>query len=315
MIAIALAAPWRWAISRANVRYLVAPLVLTALLLFPVYGERSSYLELNSRLLSENKQVMASEDRDLRALYETLAELPPGRVYAGLQNNWGGDYLVGSVPVYALLIAEGMDMLSFYPHAHSLNSAGLVLFDEKRWEHYNIYNIRYVVAPEGRTLPGFASPIRKFGRHRLYQVETTGYFDLVGADQSFAGDRSGFFEGVSSWLASDQSSVKQHPVVSIGGSGTTKGRAAPLPLAQSWDLIREFEISSGPSHCGRSGSRRQCFGGGRIRGARKPAAFESHLSSQLAGHRRWSRDAYGHADAQFYRDSTTCRRPPSAARI
>ena len=247
MIAIALAAPWRWAISRANVRYLVVPLVLTALLLFPVYGERSSYLELNSRLLSENKQVMASEDRDLRALYETLAELPPGRVYAGLQNNWGGDYLVGSVPVYALLIAEGMDMLSFYPHAHSLNSAGLVLFDEKRWEHYNIYNIRYVVAPEGRTLPGFASPIRKFGRHRLYQVETTGYFDLVGADQSFAGDRSGFFEGVSSWLASDQSSVKQHPVVSIGGSGTTKGRAAPLPLAQSWDLIREFEISSGPS--------------------------------------------------------------------
>jgi len=247
MIAIAFAAPWRWAISRADVRYLVAPLVLTALLLFPVYGERASYLALNSRLLSENEQVMDSENQDLSALYVALEELPPGRVYAGVQNNWGGSYLVGSVPVYALLVAEGMDMLGFYPHAHSLNTEGLVLFDENRWEHYNLYNVRYVVAPQGRALPDFVRPIHEFGRHRLYQVETTGYFDLVGADQAFAGDRSDFFQGVSSWLASGLPSVKQHPVVMIGGSGPINGGAPPLPLAQSGDLIAKLEIPAGPS--------------------------------------------------------------------
>ena len=136
-------------------------------------------------------------------------------------------------------------MLGFYPHTHSLNSDGLVLFDDKRWEHYNLYNVRYVVAPEGLKLPNFARPIQKFGRHRLYQVETSGYFDLVGGDQTFAGDRSGFFQGVSSWLASDLSSVKQHPVVSIGGSGRIGGGAEPLPLAQSGNLIKELEVSSG----------------------------------------------------------------------
>ena len=31
----------------------------------------------------------------------------------------------------------------------------------------------------------------------------------------------------------------------------------------------------------------------------KPAATESHLSSELAGYRRWGRDGYRHADAEL----------------
>ena len=247
MMAIALAAPWRWAVSRAGVQYLVAPLALTALLLFPVYGERASYLTLNARLMRESQQAMAAEDQDLSALFEKLNQLPPGRVYAGQRNNWGWDYIVGCcIPVYALLNAEGRDNLGFYPHAHSLNSEGLVLFDENRREHYNLYNVRYVVAPQGRAFPEFVRPLQDFGRHRLYRVETTGYFDLVGADQAFAGDRTGFFQGVSSWLASDLPSVKQHPVVIIGGSGRIKGGPEPLPLAQAGDLIPKLEVPTSP---------------------------------------------------------------------
>ena len=43
LIAIALAAPWRWAVSRRNVWYVAAALALTSLVLLPVYIERRSY--------------------------------------------------------------------------------------------------------------------------------------------------------------------------------------------------------------------------------------------------------------------------------
>ncbi len=66
-------------------------------------------------------------------------------------------------------------------------------FDENRWEHYNLFNVRYVVASEGLKFPDFVQPLQQFGPHRLYRVETTGYFDLVGSNLAFAGGRSELF--------------------------------------------------------------------------------------------------------------------------
>ena len=247
LMAIGLAAPWRWAVTRAGAQYFVAPLVLTVLLVLPVYIERASYLSENASKMRASQQAMATEDQDLSGLFEKLKELPPGRVYAGLSHNWGWFHRVGCcTPVYLLLNAEGLDMLGLQPHALSLNSDVLILFDENRWEHYNLYNVRYVVAPLGRIFPDFVRPLQEFGRYRLYQVETTGYFDLVGADLAFAGDRTDFLQGVSSWLASGLSSVKQHPVVVIGGSGRIKGGPEPLSLAQAGPMISKLEVAASP---------------------------------------------------------------------
>ena len=101
-------------------------------------------------------------------------------------------------------------------HAFSLNSDVQNLFDENRWELYNLYNVRYVVAPEGRTFPSFVRPLQQFGRHRLYQVETTGYFDLVGSGLEFAGGKTDFYPAASAWLASELPGTKQHPTMLIG---------------------------------------------------------------------------------------------------
>ena len=110
-----------------------------------------------------------------------LCNLPPGRVYAGLGGTWGKTYRVGAVPIYALLTANGLDTVGYLYHALSLNGDVQVLFDENRAEEYNLFNIRYVVAPIDHPFPAFVKPIRDFGRHRLYQVDTTGYFDVVDA--------------------------------------------------------------------------------------------------------------------------------------
>ncbi len=72
------------------------------------------------------------------------------------------------------------------------------------------------MAPEDQVFPAFVRPLQQFGRHRLYQVETTGYFDLVGSDLTFAGVKSDVYPAASGWLASELPSIKQHPTMLIG---------------------------------------------------------------------------------------------------
>jgi len=219
LIAVALGALWRWACSRANVWYVAAALALTLLVLLPVYSERRSYLVVNTFVIKESRALVA-KDEDLAALVEKLKQLPPGRVWAGhrypVLDHWSDQYRVGFINVNQLLQAEGLDMVEKVYHTYSLNSDVLINFDEQRWDHYNLYNARYVVAPEDQIFPDFVRPIQQFGRHRLYQVETTGYFDLVGSGLEFVGGRTDFYPAESAWLASELPSIKQHPTMVIG---------------------------------------------------------------------------------------------------
>ena len=192
LAAVALAAPLRWALSRARIWYAVAALGLILLVLSPVYIERRSYLGQNANSINEGRQALIAEGDDLTALFETLNQLPPGRVYAGQErgfvlDHWSDDYRVGDLRVVSLLLAEGLDMVGKVYSSYSLNSDVLINFDEQRYDHYNLYNARYVVAPEGQVFPDFVQPIQQFGQHRLYRVETTGYFDLAGSELNRCG--------------------------------------------------------------------------------------------------------------------------------
>ena len=245
LMAIALAAPWRWAVSRSNFWFVAAVLALTLLVLLPVYSERKSALAGNALFISEKQHGLFEEKQELNDLVEYLERLPPGRVYAGQTENWGRQYSVGPTPVYALLQAEGLDMTGRLYHALSFNSDIFRYFDETRRDLYNLYNIRYVVAPEEQMLPDFVKPLQQFGRHRLYQVETTGYFDLVGSGLAFAGGKTDFYPAASSWLASGLPGAKQHPKVFIGS--TSQGIERPLPLRAAVDVIPTVKASAGPS--------------------------------------------------------------------
>lgn len=239
LMGIGLALPWSWALSRLKARYLLIPASLTALVLFPVYRERGAYLAQNAQWQAESRVAFAVEDQDLDALFKTLQQLPPGRVYAGLPAKWGKDYKVGAVPMYALLNGVGLDMLGYLYHALSFNGDVQVLFDDGRVEQYNLFNVRYVVVPVDWTVPQFYKPLGDFGRHRLYRVETTGYLDLVGSDQPFAGSKSDVFPAASSWLVSDLVGAKQHPTVFLGSTGD----AQLYPLSQATQIISHIRAA------------------------------------------------------------------------
>ena len=230
---------------QGNTRYLLVTAVLTALLLYPVYRERADYLAQNAGWMAESQIAFAAEAQDIEALTETLWQLPPGRVYVGRAANWGKEYKVGAVPVYALLNSAGLDMLGKLYHALSLNADIQVLFDESRPEHYNLFNVRYVVAPADRTFPDFVRPLQAFGRHRLYQVETSGYFDLVGSDLAFIGDKKDFYPAASRWLWSDRPRVKQHPTLFL--SEATGDDQQLFPLSQAGAVMAQTSFLAEPA--------------------------------------------------------------------
>ncbi len=212
-IGLGLEAIWKLAGSRNTIQQLGIAAILIAALLYPVYKERISFLVENAVFMEESQAAYASELEDISRLIETLQQSSPGRVYAGLRGNWGKDYKVGAVPVSAIINAAGFDTVGYLYHALSLNSDIMVLFDESRPEQYNLFNIRYIVAPSDRIFPEFVQPIGEFGRHHLYKMTTTGYFDLIGSSEAFTGTKTDFYEAASYWLGSDLPRVKQHPTI------------------------------------------------------------------------------------------------------
>jgi hypothetical protein len=229
--------------------YVAAALALTSLVLLPVYIERRSYLTLNADTMKGCQKLEDAGDKDLTALFEKLRQLPPGRIYAGITTRdverWADNDYIGCTSVLARLHTEGLDMVGRIYQSLSLTSDVQVNFDERRWEHYNLFNARYVVAPEGQRFPDFVKPLQQFGRHQLYQVETTGYFDLVSSDLTFWGGPIDFYPAASSWLASGLPSVKQHPTVLMGRASSPNER--PAPLSSAAGVISKVEVSVGPS--------------------------------------------------------------------
>ncbi len=96
LAAVALGASWCWAVTRLNMWYSVAALVLTLALLIPVFIDRQSVAADNSNRLDRCQQSEYEEDPDVTALFTELKQLPEGRLYVGRyvynQSHWGASY-------------------------------------------------------------------------------------------------------------------------------------------------------------------------------------------------------------------------------
>ncbi|MFH1140653.1 MAG: hypothetical protein V1724_03050 [Chloroflexota bacterium] len=246
LIGVGFAALWEFAQGKPRLwRFAVLPLV-ALLLLAPIYKERFDYLAANSRWMEENSRWFAKEQKDLDSLLAALQSLPPGRVYSGLGGNWGKDYRVGYVPMYALYPGAGIDSLGYLYHALSLNADIQVNFDETRSDQYELFNVRYVVLPTDRTPPAFLTRMDQFGRHVLYQAPASGYFELVDSDIALVGDKADWYKANLQWLQSPLPASKQHPSIffSLGkvqatypatllmGQVDANTLAASVPVAQ-----------------------------------------------------------------------------------
>jgi len=191
----------------------VIPFFILLLTIFLVYPRTFDYVKYNTLWIKEQNQVFKNGEKDFNNLLNYLKNSPSGRIYAGRPGNWGHQFKIGDTPLYMALSVRGFPVVDFLPETWSPNSDNENYFDERLAEHFNLYNIRYVIAPSDVTFPKFIQKKTAYGPYNVYEVNTSGYFDIVGSNLRVLTDKRKFVNLVHLWQQSTLVAQKNHPLI------------------------------------------------------------------------------------------------------
>ncbi|MBZ5677905.1 MAG: glycosyltransferase family 39 protein [Acidobacteriia bacterium] len=199
LASIGLAAIWREVAQRWHVGVAAAA---TVLLFYPMVRERAVNLSNNAEWGRKN---LAAYEANRQFLEVAISEARQqgGRAYAGLAAAWGGQFKIGDVPFYAFLSEANVPAVAFLYHAMALTSDIMVRFNEWNPIHYQLFNIRTVVAPAGVPLPPFLIQRQQVGPFRILDAPGSSYFDVVDVLASVKTNRNNFYDLNDRWLQSD----------------------------------------------------------------------------------------------------------------
>jgi len=234
--------------AKANAHAAVAVALLLVFLL-PAMGERRRFYGLNTQWIERTRKAVA-EDADARAMIAAVKQLPPGRVYAGLRANWGKELAFGDIKFYDLLTFN--QIVAFAPPYSDMSlSADMIWhFDERSKAQYDLFNVRYVVAPRGWPAADFLKPIKETPRYILFRADTGGYADFVGVtERKSPASQAVLLHYNLDWLKSDGPALKRavrydYPPPRRGGAAAAGGAeliAAGCPAGR----IVEREVAPG----------------------------------------------------------------------
>jgi hypothetical protein len=226
-----------------------APLLLCVGVLAPAWIDRVHYDDRGAALIRSQQGYDATDGRDLDRLIAIVQKRHDGRVYAGLRANWGEQYKVGSVPVHAWLADRGVDAIGFvFRTITSLSTDVEVAFDENNPAQYQMLNIRYVIVPSDRKPTVPASLIASSGRHRLYEVHTSGYFQVVDRAPPVYADRTSIEQASKDFRNSSLASRGIYPGVAFAGGSAppqTFAGSTPPPGPAGTVLTQSNELQDG----------------------------------------------------------------------
>lgn len=114
---------------------------------------------------------------DFRALDLTK----PGRGYGGASWDWGSGFELGGSHVYHRWSGQGLPAISYMYHTMGLSSDLEPFFDASRRDHFELFNVRYLLAPDPARLPPFAAPRLATPQLVSALVDTEGYFGVAGS--------------------------------------------------------------------------------------------------------------------------------------
>lgn len=196
-----------------------AGLSVSIALIFAVFfltvKQSVSYAYLNNKWVPEANDAYKYSEKDFNRLIETLKTLPAGRIYAGRPGNWGRDFKFSSTQMYMAVSVLGFPISGFLPESWSPNSDNEEMFDERMTSDYNLYNLRYIVAPSKFTPPKEARFLNTFGPFYLYGMPTTGYFDIASSNIVVDTDKNSFVDIVHVWQKSFVRYWNMYPLINL----------------------------------------------------------------------------------------------------
>jgi hypothetical protein len=195
-----LAQSWR---PHVRVVPIAAALVAAAVAItLPGWLNRAAYASTDSTSVAIQVYSDQTDGAALDVLINDISARGGGRTYAGLPGNWGQQYAIGQVPVYAYLADNDVDEFGFTMRTPSLLADNEAYFNQSDPAQYQLYNIRYILMPVGMTPPVPATFLAASGRHRLYVVTTTGYVQVVDTAGIIEANRGDMAAQMQPYLAS-----------------------------------------------------------------------------------------------------------------
>lgn len=227
----------------------VAGIAAVVALLAPAWIERGSYDRSDAALMRVQETADADDGRAIDSLLAIVKARGGGRVYAGLRSNWGRDYRVGYVPVYAWLADRDVDAIGFtFRTLSSLSTDVEAAFDETNPAQYQMFDVRYLLLPADRQPPVPATLVATSGGNRLYEVRTSGYFQVVDRSAPIAENRADVEQASRGWRTSELAARAIYPGVSFAGAAgpsPTFAGAAPPPGAPGRVLSQGARLEDG----------------------------------------------------------------------
>ncbi len=192
--------------------------VFALLLLAPAIAERASFYSSNTTWMRQTQAAIDS-DVDARTILSSLRTRPAGRVFAGLRSTGYGPLMDFKLPFNSvrfsdLLVYSGIPVVAAPYSSLSLNADLIWDFAIDRPEDYQLFDVRYVVAPSETAMPAFLQPITRTTRYVLYAAPTTGYvtYGAIIDRESFRTQRSLFAVNRPWFNGADVAALRFHRV-------------------------------------------------------------------------------------------------------
>jgi hypothetical protein len=199
----------------------VAAVALVGVLLTPVVVNRYRFGTANAFLRSHQEIAQGSAGRDVAALLDMVRERNDGRVYTGAISRSHNDARVYILPLYIIPDQLQTDSLGFNLRTSSLSTDIEPLFHDRVPAQYDLFNVKYVLLPAKQKPPiAQASLIATRGEYSLYQVDTSGYLEVVDATDPIAANQADMVKVMVPYLKSSAVAQLRHPLVAFAGRST-----------------------------------------------------------------------------------------------
>ena len=159
---------------------------------WPAVHQIYRYDRGDASTIKAQRSADAVEGAQLAPIIRYLRSHGGGRVYAGQSGNWGSKFLVGYVPVYKYLLAQGVEESTYVVPTTSLMLGPEAEFDVYNPADYALFGIRYLLLPSDLSPPVPARQIMASGDYSLWQLTgyDYGYAELVSVTARFAANRA-----------------------------------------------------------------------------------------------------------------------------
>jgi hypothetical protein len=201
-----------------------------ALFFAPGLVERAAWASQGAEWIGQQARADATDGANIDALVDIARARGPGRFYSGMRSNWGSTYEVGQVPMYVMLLNEGVEGVGFVRPTWSLSAPIEYRFTDTDASNYEQFNVRYTILDQDRPPPVPATRIAQRGRHVLWELPNPGYVDVVDVLPPITADRTNLGIQVADWWHSDLPAKGANPGISF------EGRVAPRPTVNADDL-------------------------------------------------------------------------------